>query len=43
MVLKRTDCRYESGSTTAAVWHRLTTEEAETGLVAADVLAVRWW
>ena len=27
--------------TVAAVWHRLTVEEAEVGLVAADILAVR--
>ena len=28
----------------AAVWHQLTVEEAETALVASDVLAVRrWW
>ena len=27
----------------AAVWHRLTVEEAEAGLGAADVLAVRQW
>ena len=32
-----------SGSTAAAVWCRLTAEEAEAGLVAADVLAVWWW
>ena len=32
------------GSTAAAVWYWLTTEEAETGLVPVDVLAVqRWW
>ena len=28
----------------AAVWHQLTAEEAEDGLLIADVLAVRrWW
>ena len=27
----------------AAVWRRLTVGEAEPALVAADVLAVRWW
>ena len=28
----------------AAVWHQLTVEEAEAGLVVADVLVVRqWW
>ena len=37
-----------SGSTAAAVWRRLTSveaeAEAEAGLVAADVLAVKqWW
>ena len=31
-------------ATMAAVWHRLTAEGAEAGLVAAVVLAVRqWW
>ena len=30
-------------STVAAVWRWLTAEETESGLVAADVLAVRWW
>ena len=27
----------------AAVWRQLTAEEVEAGLVAADVLAVRWY
>ena len=40
VVLKRTDWKHDSGST-AAVWRRLTAEEMEAGLVAADVLAVR--
>ena len=26
-----------------AVWHQLTAEEAEAGLVDADVPVVRWW
>ena len=45
VVLKRTACRPGSGSTTAAFWCQLTVEEAEAGLVASDVLAVRrrWW
>ena len=42
MVRKWTDWRHGSGSTTDVVWHQLTVEEAEAGLVAADVLAVRW-
>ena len=42
--LKRTDCRLGSGSTVTAVWRWLTSEEAEAGLVDADVPAVRqWW
>ena len=34
-----------SGSSTAAAaaWDRLAAGETEAGLVAADVLAVRWW
>ena len=33
-----------SGSTATAVWRQLTVEEAEAGLVTADILAVRrWW
>ena len=44
VVLKRNGWRLGSGSTVAAVWHWLTGEEAEAGLVAADVLTVRpWW
>ena len=46
MVLKSTDWRQVHcffGSTAAAVWCRLTAEEAEAGLVDADVLAVWWW
>ena len=39
VVLKKTDFGGKcNGSTAAAVWHRLTAEEA--GLVAADVLAI---
>ena len=41
VVLRRTDSRLGRCSTAAAVWHRLTAEEAEAGLVAADVLDVR--
>ena len=40
VVLKMTDRRHGSGSIVAAVCRRLTTEKAEAGLVAADVLAV---
>ena len=41
---KRTNYRHGSGSTVAAAWCRLTMEEAETGLVADDLLAVgQWW
>ena len=39
--MKRTNCRNGSGSTAAGVWHQLTAEEADAGLVVADVLAVR--
>ena len=39
---KRTDWKCDRCSTGTAVWLRLTAEEAEAGLVAADVLAVRW-
>ena len=31
-----------SGSTVAVVWHQLSAEEAEAGMMVADVLAV-WW
>ena len=41
-LFKRTDWRHGSGSTAAGVWHQLT-EEVETGLLAAVVLAVRRW
>ena len=43
--LKRTNWRQVQWFTTAdAVWSQLTAEEAEVGLVAADVLAMwRWW
>ena len=41
MVLKRTDWRLGRCSTAATVWHRLTVEEEEGGLVAAAVLAMR--
>ena len=35
---------FSSGSTVTAAWHWLTAEEAEAGLVAADVPVVRrWW
>ena len=44
VVVKGNDCYYGNSSTAAAVWRQLTAEEAEAGLVAADVLAVRqWW
>ena len=44
MLLKRTEWRHGSVSTVATVWHRLTAEEAEVGLMTADVLPVRrWW
>ena len=42
VVLKRTDCRLGSGSTATAVWHWLTVEEVEAGLVAADVPVEKW-
>ena len=44
MILRKTDCRLGSGSTAIAIWHRLTVEEVEAGLVATDVSIVRrWW
>ena len=44
VILKRTDCRLGSGSTATAVSCWLTVEEAEAGLLAADVPVVRqWW
>ena len=32
-----------SASTVAAVWRQLTPQEAEAGLIVADVLALQWW
>ena len=43
VVLKMTDCWLGSGSTAAAVWWRLTAEEAEAGLVAANIPVVWRW
>ena len=43
VVLKRLFRGKCIGSTAAVVWHLLTVEEAETKLVAAEVLAVQWW
>ena len=40
VVLRRTDWKLGRCSTMAAAWYWLI---AEAGLVAADVLAVRWW
>ena len=42
VAMRKTDWRHGSGSTAAAVWCWLTAEEVEDGVVAADVLAVRW-
>ena len=39
-VLKRTEC---GSFTAAAASNQLTAREAEAGLVAAEVLAARWW
>ena len=43
VVLKRLIVGKCSGSTASAVWHQQTAEEAEAGLIAADVLAACWW
>ena len=43
VVLKRTNWSLVRCSTAAAVWRWLPAEKTEAGLVAADVLVVRWW